>query len=402
MPAAPTLVLSLNAGSSSLKFDLFGFPGGDRIVSGSVDRLGSDRSELQLRVVDENREVRRVRLRDHRAAVLNLAERLRDHGGIPVTGIAIVGHRIVHGSNLYVDPVKVTAEVERDIASLAPLAPLHQPASLDALRAARSAWPDAVQVACFDTAFHAKLPPAARYYAIPLELGLRHGIRRYGFHGISHSYLAAEAARLLGRPLARLRIVTCHLGAGCSLTAVKGGRSIDTTMGYSPLEGLPMQTRSGDIDPAAVARIAEVRGWSLDETIRFLNTSSGLRGVSGTSGDMRDVMEERRKGHEPAEIAIDIYTGRIRKTIGAYAAAMGGLDAVVFSGGVGENQPEIRSLCCAGLEFLGIGIQSGRNRRVAGPSQPHDISTDNARVRTLVIPTDESLSIARQAWALAG
>jgi len=257
-------------------------------------------------------------------------------------------------------------------------------------------------VACFDTAFHAKLPSAARYYAIPLEIGLKYNIRRFGFHGLSHSYLTSEAARVTGRPVAKLKIITCHLGAGCSVAAVRGGKSIDTTMGYSPLEGLPMQTRSGDIDPAAVARIAEVKRCTMEEAVRFLNTQCGFRGVSTTSGDMRDLLEQRRKGHEPSIIAVEMFTSRVKKTIGAYAALMGGVDAVVFSAGIGENSPEIRSDICSGLEFIGIGISGGRNRRVVGPAEPHDISTDHARVRTLVIPTDEERNIARMSWGLAG
>ncbi len=391
-------MLALNAGSSTLKFDLFEFPGERRLAEGLVDRVGSDRSELRFSYQGEPEETRRARLKDYRAAVENLGERLNEHAELPVNrheDIAIVGHRVVHGSNLYVDPVEITKEVERDIEDLAPLAPLHQPAALSVIRAAREIWPKARHVACFDTAFHARLPSASRFYAIPLEMALKYGVRRYGFHGLSHSYLAAEAAKVTGKPVSRLRTVTCHLGAGCSVAAVKGGRSVDTTMGFSPLEGLPMQTRSGDIDPAAVKRIAEIRKCTLDDAVRFLNTQCGLRGVSGSTGDVRDLLEQRRKGHEPSAIALELFTSKVKKTIGAYAAAMGGLDVVVFSAGIGENSPDIRAEICAGLEFLGIGVSGGRNRRVVRPTDAHDISTDHARVRTLVIPTDEERNIAR-------
>lgn len=405
MAAKSQYVLSLNAGSSSLKFDLFEFPAARRLASGLVERVGSDRSEIRIRYENGETETRRSRLKDHKSAVLSVADRLHEHSGVPVGShedVAVIGHRIVHGSDKYTDPVEITGEVEADIERFCPLAPLHQPAGLSVVRVARAVWPQARHVACFDTAFHSRLPPASRYYAIPLELALKYGVRRFGFHGLSHSYLAAEAARVLGRPLARLKLITCHLGAGCSVTAIRNGRSIDTTMGYSPLEGLPMQTRAGDIDPAAVARIAEIRRVTVEEAVRFLNMQCGFRGVSATSGDMRDILDHRRKAHEPSIIAVEMFTSRVRKAIGAYAALLGGLDAVVFSAGIGENSPEIRSEICDGLEFLGIGISGGRNRRVTGPTAPHDISTDHARVRTLVIPTDEERFIARQAYELAG
>jgi acetate kinase len=308
----------------------------------------------------------------------------------------VVGHRVVHGGSRFTGPVLIDNEVMAAIASLADLAPLHQRRSLDAIKAARHLLPDVPAVACFDTAFHAGLPQAAALYALPADWTRRYRLRRYGFHGLSHAYAARRTAALLGADLGELRIVSCHLGGGASLAAVQGGRSVDTTMGFTPLEGLVMATRSGSVDPGLLIWLLEHTDLTVDALSMGLEQDSGLAGLAELpdgSGDMREVKAAAEAGKAPAAVAIEVYVHRLRREIAAMAAAMNGLDALVFTGGVGENDPPIRAAACAGLTFLGVQIDAGRNTATADA----EIGSAGSAVRVLVITAREDAEIARQA-----
>ncbi len=309
-----------------------------------------------------------------------------------------VGHRIVHGGTEFSGPVLIDDEVERRLAALTDLAPLHQPASLAALRTVRAVLPRVPAVACFDTAFHASMPEAAATYALPLEWRKRWDLRRFGFHGLSHAYAARRAAALLGRPSDEFRVVTCHLGAGASLAAVHGGRSVDTTMGFTPLEGLVMATRSGSVDPGLVLWLEEHVGTPPAELAATLEHRSGLLGLAGTA-DMREVLSRSQAGDAAACLALEVYVHRLRGGIASMAAAMDGLDLLVFTGGVGEHAPEVRARAAAGLGFLGVALDPGRN---AATSRDGEITAAGARVRTLVIEAREDLEIAHQVRVTLG
>jgi acetate kinase len=308
-------------------------------------------------------------------------------------GILAVGHRVVHGGSDFTGPTLIDDEVERDIESLSRLAPLHNPANLLGIRAARAALPDVPHVAVFDTAFHQTMPPAAYTYAIPTALAEEYKVRRYGFHGTSHKFVSERAARLLGRPLGELRTIVLHLGNGASAAAIAGGRSIDTSMGLTPLQGLVMGSRSGDIDPAVVFHLNRAAGMSVDELDTLLNRESGLLGLTGMN-DMRDVQAAAIDGNERAEQALQVWRHRIRHYIGAYYAQLGGLDALVFTAGVGENNALLRRRAVAGLAHMGIEIDPDRNELVS--KEARVISPDGAAVTVMVIPTNEELEIARQ------
>lgn len=351
-------VLVVNAGSSSLKLGVLG--DADEVLA-STD-LPLERGQVDGEAV--------------RAALDEM----------PPADAA--GHRVVHGGERFTAPAPVDDRVEAALEELVELAPLHQPKSLAAMRAVSAARPGLPAVACFDTAFHATLPPAARTYALPAAWRERFGLRRFGFHGLSHSYASRRAAELLGR--ADLRTVTCHLGAGASLAAVQAGRSVDTTMGFTPLEGLVMATRSGSVDPGLLVWLLEHEEIGAREMAAALEHDSGLAGLAGT-GDMREVEAAAEAGSREAELALGVYVHRLRAAIAAMAAALGGLDALVFTGGVGENSPAVRSLACAGLAFLGVGLDAGRNRGARGDAS---IGADNAPASTLVITAREDVEIA--------
>ncbi len=391
-------ILTINAGSSSVKFTLFLGDDDAPRASGIVERIGLEGTRLQYRRADGKTIVSPVVVADADRAVEVILSALvhPEHGGIGgVREIEAVGHRVVHGGERLTRPVVVDAEVRAYLESIVPLAPLHNPHHLRGIAACERHIPHAVQVAVFDTAFHATLPRHAFLYGIPPAFYAEDGVRRYGFHGISHKYVAAEAARFLGRAPAGLRLVTCHLGNGCSLTAVRDGRSVDTSMGFTPLEGVLMGTRSGDIDPAAVLYLMERRGFSTAAMNDLLNRQSGLLGLAGVgSNDVRDVLSAARNGNAQAELAVEMFCYRIRKTIGAYAAVLGGLDAVVFTAGIGENSPEIRRRITAGLEFLGLFLDAERNEAAA--SGPRAIHAAKSPVALLVIPTNEELEIVRE------
>lgn len=369
-------VLVVNAGSSSLKVKLF--PSGDAVL---VERIGGESrvvasfAAVPSRVVAHHDEALRL--------VLGLLE-----DRLPAGGIAAVGHRVVHGGVRYSRPVRIDDAVEAIIEELAALAPLHNPANLEGIRAARTLLPSVPHVAVFDTAFHAAMPRRAFLFGLPMELFREERVRRYGFHGTSHDYVTRRAAKLLGRPREALKMTSLHLGNGASAAAVSEGRSVDTSMGFTPLDGLLMGTRSGEVDPGVLIHLLR-RGMDVEALDRTLNRESGLLGLSGVSNDMRDVRRAADAGDSDAAAALEVFAYRITKTIGAYAAAMGGLDAIVFTGGIGENDARIREESLAGLAFLGVEVDPERNR--LGEAR---IGADGAGVEVLVVPTDEERMIA--------
>ena len=359
-------VLVVNAGSSSLKVSLVG--GGDEVLADhEFDAPGGHFSDSELE-----------------SAVLAM--------GV----VEAVGHRVVHGGPRFPASVRIDSEVLRYLATITDLAPLHLPAAFAGIEAVRVILPRVPAVACFDTAFHANMPAAASTYAIPPEWRTRHGIRRYGFHGFSHAYSARRASELLGRAESELLIVTCHLGAGASLAAVSGGRSVDTTMGFTPLEGLVMATRSGSVDPGMLLWLQRHEGITAPELTEALDRRSGLFALAGTE-DMRELLRRVHAGDERAEVAFDVYIHRLRSSIASMAAAMGGIHALVFTGGIGENAPEVRAAATDGLAFLGIEVSPTLNSSLSGDV---DISASGARVRTIVIRAHEDIEVAREARAV--
>jgi len=368
-------VFVLNTGSSSVKYRVVDALSGEVAATGLIDRIGEPGSETA----------------DHRAAIARILDELAE------VRIDAVGHRIVHGGDRYVTATVIDPDVEAGIEALAPLAPLHNPPGLLGIRAARTALPQLPQVAVFDTAFHATIPAAARTYAIDAELAAAHGIRRYGFHGTSYRIVSERTAAYLGRPLEELRMIVLHLGNGASAAAIAGGRSIDTSMGMTPLEGLVMGTRSGDLDPAVLLYLQRNAGLDVDELDAMLNRRSGLLGLSGHS-DMREITAAAESGDDRAALALDVYLHRIRHYIGAYTAELGGLDALVFTAGVGENSAVVRERAVEGLGVLGIEVDAAVNA-IAG-SASRRISPGSSRVPVLVIPTDEELQIARETAAV--
>ena len=372
-----TTVLVVNSGSSSLKYRLVDADSGDAVAGGIVERIGEDGLDNTAAVAIMLEEIGAL-----------LAERP------PIA----VGHRVVHGGDLFVAPTLITDAVEADIDALAELAPLHNPGALLGIRAARRAFPALPHVAVFDTAFHQTLPAPAYTYAIDAEVAREHRIRRYGFHGTSHQYVSEQAAAFLGRDLGELKQIVFHLGNGASVTAVDGGRSVETSMGMTPLEGLVMGTRCGDLDPAIPLHLARTAGLSIDDLDVLLNRRSGMLGLAGVS-DMRDINERRDAGDAAASLAFDVYVHRLRAYAGAYLAQLGGVDVISFTAGVGENAPRVRAAAMATLGFAGVEIDDERNE--AGSRDVRVISTDASAVTVLVVPTDEELAIARLAREFA-
>ncbi|BDZ51670.1 acetate kinase [Frondihabitans sucicola] len=393
-------VLVVNSGSSSFKYQLIELEGEKTLASGLVERIGEETGSTKHKnaLTGDETSNDSTPIPDHAAGFAAMLTAFDEHGpSFDEHPLIAVGHRVVHGGSEFDRATVVTDAVERAIDKLSALAPLHNPANLQGIRAARKAFPDAPQVAVFDTAFHQTLAPAAYTYAIDDDLAKKHQVRRYGFHGTSHKYVSSAAADFLGKPLAELKMIVLHIGNGASATAIEGGRSIETSMGLTPLEGLVMGTRSGDVDPAVVFHLHREAGLSFDELETMLNKNSGLLGLTG-NGDMRDVQDAASKGDEVAEAALAVYRHRIRHYVGAYVAQLGGLDAVVFTAGVGENNALLRRRTLLGLEFLGITIDDDRNELAS--REARYISRDGAPVAVLVVPTDEELEIARQAAAL--
>jgi acetate kinase len=366
-------ILVLNLGSSSVKWRLF--EGTDTVDRGLVERIGEDGGGPA----------------DHEAAVSQILSELKD------AGITAVGHRMVHGGDRFAEPVLITDEVVATVRELIPLAPLHNPVNLTGVEVARKLLPDVPHVAVFDTAFHRTMPEWARTYAIDTAVAAQWGIQRYGFHGTSHAYVSRRTAALLGRRLDEVNVITLHLGNGASACAVAGGRSLITSMGLTPLEGLVMGTRSGDIDPAVIFHLRRVGGLNVDEIDDLLNRRSGLQGLAGTN-DMRELRDRRNAGDEAATLAFEVYCQRVKSYVGAYAALLGRVDAVTFTAGVGENAPKVRATALAGLEGFGLVVDPARNESSARDERL--ISPDGARVAVCVIPTDEELEIATQTRTL--
>lgn len=394
-------VLVINAGSSSVKYYLYVMPSAEVLARGAIEKIGEDDSELTHSVGGRTHtEPARVEgVEDAMELVLETLAR-EDIGAIgSLSEIGGVGHRVVHGGEEFTGSVIVDDKVIASIEKFAELAPLHNPPNLAGIRAVQRKVPDVPQVACFDTAFHATIPKVAYMYALPYDLYEKYHIRRYGFHGVSHRYVARRAADIMGRHKYDINVITCHLGNGCSVTAVKKGRSVDTSMGFTPLEGVPMGTRSGDLDPAILFYLAD-KGYSADKLKTLCNKQSGLYGISGASNDVRDLVELAKEGHERAQLAIDVFCYRIKKYIGAYAAVLGVVDAAVFTGGIGENSAYLRSKICSDLTQIGIELDETANEQVEATET--QISADDSRVTVFVIPTNEQVAIAHDTYDLTG
>lgn len=390
-------ILVLNAGSSSLKFALYPVAGQHALSRGVIDWAGeSTHAELRLRgsIGEESSQAVSVRSMGDAVglALSAVQERANREGGANLSEVVAIGHRVVHGGTVFVQSVVIDAAVRQGIANLSVLAPLHNPPALAAMCAAAVALPHLPQVAVFDTAYFSTLSPRAFLYPVPYEWYTDWGIRRFGFHGISHSYCALRAAEMLCRPLWELKLVICHLGNGCSASAVTNGKAVATTMGFTPLDGLMMGTRPGSLDPGILLSLQQKSGMTAESLQQALNYQSGLLGISGVSSDMRQVEAAALQGHERARLALEMYTDRVRATIGAMAVTLGGLDAVVFTAGVGENSTGIRAAVCQGLEFIGLQLDPDRNRS----QRPDcDIATATSRSRILVIETREELTISQ-------
>lgn len=395
-------VLLFNAGSSSLKSSLMESGTGAILAHGVADWAGTrDGGEPRYTFGRgaEGETSRSVDWHGYAAAAEAFLRDLTASGTLAdLDGIGAAGHRIVHGGT-FREAVRITADVRQEIEDLVELAPLHNPPGLETLRAAEAALPGVPHIASFDTAFHATLPPRAYTYPVPAAWTRDWGIRRFGFHGLSHAYAARRAAEMLQRPVGSLKLVTCHLGNGCSAAAVEGGACVDTTMGYTPLDGLMMGTRSGSVDPGVLVYVQRHHGLSPQQVETALNRESGLLGVSEVSSDMRKVLEAARGGNGQARLALEIYSHRIRQAIGAFTAAMGGLDAVVFTGGVGEHSPDIRQSVCANLACLGLALDPARN---ANGHPDADLSAPDSRARTLVIAAREDLSMLQDIERVLG
>ncbi|RAK21238.1 acetate kinase [Anoxybacillus vitaminiphilus] len=391
-------IMAINAGSSSLKFQLFEMPSEKVLTKGVVERIGFEDAIFNITVNGEKiKEV--TSIPDHAVAVKLLLDKLISLGIIQsFDEIDGIGHRVVHGGEKFSDSVLITDETLKEIEELSELAPLHNPANIVGIKAFQEILPNVPAVAVFDTAFHQTMPEQSFLYSLPYEYYTKFGIRKYGFHGTSHKYVTQRAAELLGRPIEQLRLISCHLGNGASIAAVEGGKSIDTSMGFTPLAGVAMGTRSGNIDPALIPYIMEKTGKTAEEVVEILNKKSGMLGISGFSSDLRDIEKAAEEGNERAELALEVFASRIHKYIGSYAARMCGVDAIIFTAGIGENSDVVRAKVLRGLEFMGVYWDPALNK-VRG--QEAFISYPHSPVKVLVIPTNEEVMIARDVVRLA-
>ncbi|MEB2627565.1 acetate kinase [Peribacillus frigoritolerans] len=391
-------VMAINAGSSSLKFQLFEMPSEKVITKGIVERIGLKNSAFTLSVEGENVS-ETVDIPNHEVAVGLLLKKLIDHRIIySFEEIDGVGHRVVHGGEVFSESVLITEDVIEEIEKLSELAPLHNPANITGIQAFRRILDDVPAVAVFDTAFHQTMAAGSYLYSLPLEYYEKYGIRKYGFHGTSHKYVSQRAAEMIGRPIEQLRLISCHLGNGASITAIKGGQSIDTSMGFTPLAGVTMGTRSGNIDPALIPYIMEKTGKTADEVLDVLNKKSGMLALSGFSSDLRDIQVEADKGNERAELALKVFADRIHKYIGSYSAKMGGVDGIIFTAGIGENSQKIRGRILEGLEFMGVYWDKDLNHT---KGKEAFINTPYSPVKVMVIPTNEEIMIVRDTVKIA-
>ncbi|WP_175640385.1 acetate kinase [Metabacillus schmidteae] len=387
-----TKIIAINAGSSSLKFQLFEMPKEKVLTAGLVERIGLEKGVFTI-LVNGEKVKETIDIPDHAVAVRMLLDKLTHYGIVEsLNEIEGIGHRIVHGGEIFNDSVLISDETLQKIEELSDLAPLHNPANVIGIKAFKEVLPNVKSVAVFDTAFHQTMPERSFLYSLPYEYYEKYGIRKYGFHGTSHKYVSEKAAELLGRPIDQLRLISCHLGNGASIAAIEGGKSIDTSMGFTPLAGVAMGTRSGNIDPALIPFIMEKTGQTEMEVLDILNKKSGILGISGLSSDLRDIEHAAEEGNERAETALEVFASRIHKYIGSYAAQMSGVDAIIFTAGIGENSDIIRSRVLRGLEFMGVYWDSALNQ-VRG--EDRFISYPHSPVKVIIIPTNEEVMIAR-------
>ena len=389
-------VLVINAGSSSLKYQLFDMENEKVIAKGNCEKIGLNQPFLKHKA-NGKETILNIAMPSHKEAIESVLKILTDkeYGVIEdLKEISAVGHRVLHGAEYYKEPVLVNADVLSKLEEIIPLGPLHMPANIMGIKSCQAVMPNIPHVAVFDTAFHANMPDYAYMYGLPYEAYTEWKIRRYGFHGSSHRYVANECAKLMNKPLKDLKIVTVHLGNGSSIAAVQDGHSVDTSMGFTPLEGLVMGTRCGDVDASVVGYIASKTGWSAEEVVTYMNKKSGMLGINGVTSDSRENDEEIKKGNKRAQLFVDMLAYRIKKYIGAYSAAMGGVDAIVFTGGIGENQEDVREKAVQGLEFIGVNFDNDKNWNMPRGTV-EEISKPNSKVKVYRIPTDEELVIAR-------
>jgi len=395
-------VLVVNCGSSSIKYQLINMIDESVLAKGLVERIGLDGSVLTHQPEGKDKVVINADISNHSIGIKLVIDALTDsqHGVISsMKEIAAVGHRVVHGAEKFADSVLITPAVMQALEECIEMAPLHNPPNIMGINACSEIMPGVPQVGVFDTAFHQTMPKQAFLYAIPYEAYEKYGIRKYGFHGTSHKYVSQRAAELMGEQLTNLRVITCHLGNGASIAAIKHGKCIDTSMGFTPLDGLAMGTRCGAIDPAIIPFLMKKENMTADEVDSYLNKKSGVLGISGVSSDFRDIEDAADAGKERSQLALDMFAYRVRKYIGSYVAALGGVDVIVFTAGLGENSISMRDQICNGLEFLGTRVDTDKNN-VRGKAQ--EISVDGAKVKIFVIPTNEELVIARDTRAICG
>lgn len=395
-------ILIINCGSSSLKYKLIDMANEKDIIEGIVERIGLDQSRLVQKNELREKYILEKEIKDHKEAIDIVLNTLVDPkvGVIKsIDEITAVGHRVVHGGERYSSSIIINEEVIKYLEECSKLAPLHNPANIIGIRACQSLMPNKEMVAVFDTAFHGTLPEKAYIYAIDYDLYKDHKIRKYGFHGTSHKYVSHKVAEAMGKDIKDLKIITCHLGNGASISAIKGGQCIDTTMGFTPLAGIPMGTRSGNIDPSIIPFLVKECGYTIEEVSESLNKKSGVLGISGVSSDFRDIEDAASKGDKRAQLALDIFHYRIRAEIGSFIVNMGGVDVIVFTAGVGENSPETREECLKDLEFLGLTLDREKNK-VRGKLT--EISQADSKIKAYVVPTNEELMIAKETVELIG
>ena len=395
-------ILVINAGSSSLKYQLLNPDTQEVLAKGLCERIGIDGKFTYKPAGKDPIKDADVAMPTHSEAIQTVLHALVDEkSGVigSMKEIDAVGHRVVHGGEAFSGSVLITDEVMAALEECIPLAPLHNPANITGIKACVDVMgKDVPQVAVFDTAFHQTMRPVAYTYALPYEYYEQDKVRRYGFHGTSHKYVSQRAAAMLGKPIEELKLISCHLGNGSSITAIDGGKSVDTSMGFTPLAGLPMGTRSGDLDAGILEYLMNKHGYNIDEMLNVLNKKSGVLGISGVSSDFRDLESAAPQGNQRAQLALDVFHYSVKKYIGAYAAAMGGVDAIIFTAGVGENGPDTRAEAVAGLEYMGVKLDPEKNNT---RGKEVDIATDDSKVRILVIPTNEELMIAMDTAAIA-
>jgi acetate kinase len=394
-------ILVVNCGSSSLKYQLIDMNGEVALAQGLVERIGIEGSTLTQKVEGRDKYIIKQPMASHKDAIKLVLEALVDsvNGVIKdMSEISAVGHRVVHGGEKYSNSVLITDEVMNALEECSKLAPLHNPPNIIGINACKELMPNTPMIAVFDTAFHQTIPEYAYIYPLPYDLYTEHGIRKYGFHGTSHRYVSAMAAEMLGKDVKDLKIITCHLGNGASVSAIKDGISIENSMGFTPLEGIAMGTRSGSIDPAIITFLMKELNYTIDEVNDLINKKSGVLGISGVSSDFRDIEDAAwKEENKRAQLALDVYYYKVKKFIGSYAAVMNGVDCIVFTAGLGENSPETREFVCEGLDYLGIQLDKSKNK-VRGKAV--DLSVEGSKAKVLVIPTNEELMIARDSMEI--